>query len=225
MSVAPCPSHIMQSWTVHTKFSAEATIESRVQATAPIINDMIAAFERGEFNDGTQNFQDMVLEKIRAASLHRDDVWTQVDVVGVHPDNRERAGLVPIDVHNLLLRIFEDGFMMKAVDLLACEIPPTDEGEKWRVFNEVLANGSSGLLPHVQKRPALRSERIDYDGIGRTVCSRRERDDSGESVPNHESSSSGANNSVSRGLSAVATDAADVKLSILETNGVKKLYI
>ena len=139
----------MQFWNVHSKFSAETTIESRVQVTAPIINDMIAAFERGEFNDGTQNFQDMVLEKIRAALLLEDDVWTQVDVVGVHPDNRERAGLVPIDVHNLLMRIFQDGFMMKAVDLLACEIPPTDEGEKWRVFNEVLAKGSAGLLPPV----------------------------------------------------------------------------
>jgi hypothetical protein len=139
------------SWSVHTTFAHGVDIAARVAATAPIINIMIEAFEKGEVNDGTQAFQSILLEKIRAAMLLEDDVWLQVEVVGVHPDNREKAGIVPIDAQDLLLRISRDGFCMTLVRLLAGEIPPTSTGQSWRDFNEKLANGSNGFLPPVGK--------------------------------------------------------------------------
>ena len=40
---------------------------------------------------------------------------------------------------------------MKLVDCLASWIPSTDEGNKWRDFNEKLADDAHGLLPAVQK--------------------------------------------------------------------------
>ena len=65
----------------------------------------------------------------------------------MHPDNREGAGLVPIDVHDLLLRIVNDGFSYTMVNLLGSTVPTTAEGQRWRDFNEMLANGSGGLPP------------------------------------------------------------------------------
>ena len=94
----------MDKWATHMVFPADIAVQTRVDYTAPIINSMIEAFERQEISDGTQTFQDILIQKIRSAKLLDDDVWMSVDHVGVHPDNREGAGLVPIDVHDLLLR-------------------------------------------------------------------------------------------------------------------------
>ena len=138
------------AWKVHTKFPKSTDVHARVSATAPILNEMIHTFESGDIHDGVQCFQDLMLEKIRADLLD-DDVWANVEKVGVHPDNREGAGIVPIDAHNLLHRIFKDGFSMRLTELLACEIPANKVGDGWRQFNEDLANGAAGLLPTIQK--------------------------------------------------------------------------
>ena len=69
-----------------------------------------------------------------------------LDALGVHPANREGAGLVPIDVHDLLLRIFLLGWNWAKVDILACEIPPTENGDAWRQFNQTLVDKSDELL-------------------------------------------------------------------------------
>ena len=92
-------------------------------------------------------FQEALLEKIRVAVLLEDNQIFQVDVVGVHPDNREKTGVVPIDAHNLVKRIFHDGWRMNLVDCVACQIPPTAQGDLWRAYNEILAMQSDGLLP------------------------------------------------------------------------------
>ena len=70
-----------------------------------------------------------------------------VSRVGVHPDNREKTGVVPVDAHDLLLQMFVQGFVMSEVDALATEIPPDTEGAAWRKYNENLAEKSDGLLP------------------------------------------------------------------------------
>ena len=131
-------------------FADDTTIEARVAAVAPIINEMCQAFVQGAIEDGNKQFQELLLAKIRAAELLRDDIWHQVDNVGVHPDNREGCGLVPIDVHDLLLRIVNDGWSYSEVDALAAEIPPNDEGQKWRAFNEQLAAMSNDLLAPIK---------------------------------------------------------------------------
>jgi hypothetical protein len=121
------------------------SIGDRVAIVAPIINQMIEGFENGEAKDGVQAFQAAMLALITKFGLVEP---RSVDVgkVGVHPDNREGAGLVPIDVHDLLLLIFNVGWNWKQVDGLACELPPNELGASWRQFNELLALGSDGML-------------------------------------------------------------------------------
>ena len=77
-------------------------------------------------------------------------MYLDVAQIGVHPANRDGAGLVPADVHNLLKIICHVGWMMQRVDALACPIPDDDEGESWRQFNATLAADSLGLLPRVE---------------------------------------------------------------------------
>ena len=124
---------------------ADLPIEERVAVVAPILNQQIDDFGKGDSTEGVQVFQEGLLKLIESAHLS-DKRWVAVDKVGVHPSNREGAGLVPIDVHDLLLRICLQGWSWKAVDALACEIPPTPEGAKWRDFNKKLIESSDGLL-------------------------------------------------------------------------------
>jgi hypothetical protein len=127
---------------------ATMPIEGRVEIVAPILNKRIEDFEAGRLKDGVQTFQEQLLVLIESAALS-DKRWIMVEKVGVHPDNREKAGLVPVDVHDLLRRITANGWSSKEVDALACEIPPTAEGAAWRAFNKQLAANSDGLLAAV----------------------------------------------------------------------------
>ena len=138
------------AWATHMTFQPDTSINDRVEAIAPVVNAMCEAFVAGDVKDGVQFFQDMVISKIRAAELLTDDMWTQVDNVGVHPDNREGCGLVPIDVHDLLKRIVNDGWSYHEVDALACEVPPNEQGNEWRSFNERLYEASNGLLAAIK---------------------------------------------------------------------------
>ena len=140
----------MDSWSNHATFPTSVGVETRVSVTAPVVNTMIADFFANTLKDGVQVFQEVLLSKIRAAGLLEDDQWHQVDDVGCHPDNREKTGLVSVDAHDLVLRMHRDGFRMSLVDCVACQIPPTAEGEKWRQTNEKLALESDGLLPPYQ---------------------------------------------------------------------------
>ena len=121
------------------------SLEERVAAVAPIFNKDIQYFLDGKESEGVHIFQSKLLELIATAQLS-DTRWVAVFKVGVHPNNRENTGLVPIDVHDLLLHIVNQGWSWKAVDALACEIPPTDEGKAWRDFNQKLMISSDGLL-------------------------------------------------------------------------------
>ena len=121
---------------------------TRVNAIKDVVNDMCVAFIDGDYGDGAQYYQAMLADKVRSAGLLEDDVWLPVDNIGVHPDNREGYGLVPIDVHDLLDRIANDGWSFSAVDTMAVEVPPGELGDKWRAFNEQLAK--EPLLPNIQ---------------------------------------------------------------------------
>ena len=89
---------------------------------------MCGAFSTGRYDDGAQSYQELLKDKIRTAGLLEDQVWLQVDHIGVHPDNREQYGLVPIDVHELLARIANDGWSYAAVDTMAAEVSPRAAG-------------------------------------------------------------------------------------------------
>jgi hypothetical protein len=138
------------STAMFSALGADVPIDEAVQIVAPMLNKRIEDFEACRSKDGVQTFQEHLLATIVAANLSVVR-WVKVDNVGVHPDNREKAGLVPVDVHDLLLRISASGWSWKAVDALACEIPPTSIGAQWRDWNASLAKASDGLLAPVNR--------------------------------------------------------------------------
>ncbi len=124
---------------------SNATMLERVAYTSVVLNVAIASFLNGDMKEGVETFQQAVLELVRAAGLS-EFRWVHVDRVGVHPANRDKFGLVPVDVHDLLLFIFEQGWSWFRVDALAGEIPPGSAGQELRDFNERLPAMSDGLL-------------------------------------------------------------------------------
>jgi hypothetical protein len=126
---------------------SNAPIEDRVAAVADTINGMIDKFESKFGSGGIQTFQLELLKIIKDALLS-DERWVDVVKCGVHPDNREGCGLVPMDVHDLLELIVAAGWSWgECAGALASEIPPNEKGQEWRAFNKMLAENSDGLLP------------------------------------------------------------------------------
>ena len=66
-------------------------------------------------------------------------------VVGVHPLNRDGAGIICSDAHELLDSVLTVGYVQGRVTALAVEI--TDDSV--RKFNEELVRGANGLLGHL----------------------------------------------------------------------------
>jgi hypothetical protein len=56
----------------------------------------------------------------------------QVSEAGTHPDNREKAMLVPIDVHDLLLKFADKGYNPSKWDALALRTPAGPESDQWQ---------------------------------------------------------------------------------------------
>ena len=66
--------------------------------------------------------------------------------VGVHPSNRDGAGIITSDCHELLDNVLSVGFVPGRIQALAVEI--TDDSV--RKFNEELARGACGQLGEMQ---------------------------------------------------------------------------
>lgn len=133
----------------HLSFDLGVSIADRVAVLSPVINVMIEGHESGDYAVGVEAFQDDLIGRIRTAGL-LETKWLQVDHVGVHPDNREKSMLVPVDVHDLLKRMAADGWSYQKWDAMGCEIPASSMGHSWRKQNEELAKGSDGLLAPYQ---------------------------------------------------------------------------
>ena len=130
--------------TLFANVGASMPMTERVNMVKDHITKTIADFDAGNSRDGVQTVQQTLLALLMDTSL-ADDQWVSVSKVGVHPDNRDKAGLVPIDVHDLLLFICRQGWSWhECKGALASEIPPTPIGDEWRKFNEQLALGSDG---------------------------------------------------------------------------------
>ena len=126
-----------------------SSIDEKVVCIAAILNEKIALFESAPNGEGVQTFQQRILKIIAEHGLS-DERWIDVVKVGVHPDNREKVGLVPVDVHELLALIASQGWSWsECAGALGCEIPPNSTGAAWRKFNVELANKSDGYLPEV----------------------------------------------------------------------------
>lgn len=131
-------------------FPADTSIAERVAALSPILTTMIEQFEAGEWKDGVEAFQDDMVGRLFAAGLLKKDVWLDIMEVGVHPDNREGNMLVPVDVHDLLLRLSQDGWSWNKWTAMVTDVPAGLIGECWAAECVKLAENSGGLLPPYQ---------------------------------------------------------------------------
>ena len=120
-------------------------MDQRVTLLAPLLNDACAWFIAGENLQGTEAFAFLILERINDAGLIEEKVH-DVSEVGVHPDNREKSGLVAADAQDLTAHMVDKGFNPLKLSLLACGIPEGQVGQDWRNFNEQLARASKGYL-------------------------------------------------------------------------------
>ena len=124
----------------------------RIVKVAPAINAMLEAFEANaaemSSSMGVEDFDNMMMDYIFSAGLLKVGEIIQVDYVGVHPDNRERAMVVPVDAQDLLHRWATiDGFSLKKWRAFGCTIPAGEVGQTWKDKNKELAVASNGLLP------------------------------------------------------------------------------
>ena len=126
----------------------DVTALARAAMIAPVLEEMIDEYEGGRCKDGVHDVQQWIIELIFAAIL-ASARWFDPERVGVHPANREGAGLVPVDVHDLLFQIVMTGWSWTECKLFACEIPPTDEGAFLRKENRRIIDGSGGLLANL----------------------------------------------------------------------------
>ena len=123
----------------------DTAIADRVKALAQILNEIIDMFETGIVTIGSQAFQNAIMKAIRAARLV-DKKWLSALLIRVHPDNREKVMVVPVDVHGLLQHIKKVGWFWPDVQILGCYIPPNALGDKWRAANTELIKKADGLL-------------------------------------------------------------------------------
>ena len=137
------------------RFPKEYSTKDRVAAIAPLINQKIDAFFDGDDKEGVDTFQEHLTDIIKAAELQDEMVWVQVEKIATHPDNRDKAMLVPIDVHDLLAIFTRKGWVWSKVDVMGCRIPDNATGQEWRAANVKLAKASDGLLAPVENPDAL----------------------------------------------------------------------
>ena len=124
----------------------------KIERIAPMINRFIDEFLQLDSEaSGVETFQELLLKIIREGGLSYDR-WCNVRYVGVHSDNREKAGLLPIDVHALLCTIIRNGWSwLKCKAALACEMPH-DAKEKNGKFSSmrIWSTTPMDILPHLK---------------------------------------------------------------------------
>ena len=128
-------------------FAKDVPISVRVSEVAPVINASLESFDAGLVTIGAETFSEEIIGRIDAAGLLDKNQWVDVEFVAVHPDNREKAMVVPVDAHQLLKAICGNGWSWTKWNALASEVPPTSIGKEWCNKNKEHADASDGLLP------------------------------------------------------------------------------
>lgn len=131
------------------RFAEDVPILERVATIATVINESLDDFDTGKISIGSESFSEQMLERIFAAGLLQKEQWYDVELVAVHPDNREKAIVVPLDAHQLLKSIMELGWSWNKWEALACERPPGPVGDEWCRKNVKHIEASDGLLPTI----------------------------------------------------------------------------
>ena len=117
----------------------------KIKKVAPQLRELVLAHEEGTYAGGTQAWNSLVMKTIQEAGLLSKEI-RHPSVVGVHPDNKEKNMLVPMDVHDLLLCFQEDGYNPCLWYAMAMTIPTGTHGQLWRDANAKLVEDSEGLL-------------------------------------------------------------------------------
>jgi len=118
---------------------------TKIMEVAPILKELAQMHELGTSKEGVEALNNKLMQIIDGAGLLQKEKRL-VDNVGVHPGNREKTMLVPIDVQDLLLVLATNGFNPKLWNALAATVSQGPEGEKWRQANIDLVNTSCDML-------------------------------------------------------------------------------
>ena len=147
-----------------------------------MINEMIDKFDESD-GHSIEAWQENLQVILEEKGLLERGVMLQVDNVAPHPDNREKAMLVPSDAHVLLDILIDNGFILPRWEALACTMPPGELGRQWTSKVDALQKGAGGLvaefaldrLSHLTARgshgtSALRSAKFGGLGVNPDLC-------------------------------------------------------
>ena len=118
----------------------------RAKFVAEYFTPLIETYFSGKLMVGVEAFQYHLIECTQNADLLEVGVFIDPIKVGVHPANRNRAGLITADVHDLLEILAQQGIIIPRLDLLATKVPNSEEGRSWQKFNKTMTASSDGYL-------------------------------------------------------------------------------
>lgn len=126
-------------------FDRDVPRVARVAELAPILNKAFEEFD--SMSEDTEAFDADVIATISSAGLMDFGVTVKVKGIAIHPDNRETSMIVPIDSHDLLFRMFHDGFSYSRWRAFGCRVPADPAVMRaWVQENLSLVAQSDGLL-------------------------------------------------------------------------------
>lgn len=118
---------------------------TRIALVAPQLQKKVDEYNAGELV-GAEALDAVLMKEIEVAGLLTRE-RRPIDNVAVHPQNREKAMVVPVDSQDLLRLFIKKGWNEKRWNALACTVPATATGQEWREKNRVLHETSNGLIP------------------------------------------------------------------------------
>ena len=127
-----------------------ASMMTRMDKCVPLLKALVQQHNEGTYAGGVEAFNAEIEGVLEQHGMFSDE-YLQVDQVGVHPHNREKTMLVPMDCQDLLAKFYENGYNPKKWEALALKIPSIGFGaqeaaQEWRSKNVELVQGSDGLL-------------------------------------------------------------------------------
>ena len=142
-----------------------ASLLARMDKCVPLLQALVQHHNAGTYAGGAEAFN-AEIEGVMEQHAMFSEEYLQVDQVGVHPHNREKTMLVPMDSQDLLLKFYENGYNPRKWEALALKIPSIgfgaqEAGQEWRNKNVELVQESDGLLAPME------AEQIDrFTGRG-----------------------------------------------------------
>ena len=131
-------------------FGAVTTEAERVAVMSPLLNAMLSGFDSGNAKQGVEASNNETMERLGVAGLLQKGKICHVETVGVHPDNREKSMLVPIDVQDRLARMATDGWNWSRWNAFACTIPTGALGDYWKAKRWSWRRAVKAHLPPLQ---------------------------------------------------------------------------